>query len=306
MQLFRSKTPRLPADEPWSVNSQTRRSWLSWFGAAAAGLFSAGIAEAARPFERRSGRGETHGGDAEEATPQAGGIPFDQFAPEYRRRLAAIVESPTLVRRMPAYAIECDPDLFLFLVRYPEVVVDIWRLMGVSGVQLRRVGPHRLAADDGAGTKGDVQLVYGTPDIHVLYGEGSYTGTLLRHMTGRCLLVLRSAYGASAGGEPLVTNSLDVFIQIDNTGAEWLAKGLKPVFGRAADYNFTETSRFVSKLSQAAEDNGPGVQRLASRLQVQPPVRERFGQLATMVQVKSGQRAAERQIPGEIRSSYPR
>ncbi len=52
--------------------------------------------------------------------------------------------------------------------------------------------------------------------------------------------------------------------------------------GRTADSNFAETIRFLSQVSHVAESNGPGVQRLVTRLtNVEPAVRTRFSEIAT-------------------------
>jgi hypothetical protein len=122
----------------------------------------------------------------------------------------------------------------------------------------------------------------------VFYAEGYYEGPLLRNrLTGSCVLILRSAY-ANQGGRYQVTNTLDVFAKMDNAGVELLAKTLNPIVGKTADSNFIETSKFVSQLSQAAESNGPGMQRLAANLAgVQPVVRQAFAQYADVVYQRS-------------------
>jgi hypothetical protein len=61
--------------------------------------------------------------------------------------------------------------------------------------------------------------------------------------------------------------------------------------GKVADTNFAESCKFAAKLSQTAETNGPGMQRLADKLkQVEEPVREEF----VRVSVNAQQRAALR------------
>jgi hypothetical protein len=211
-------------------------------------------------------------------------IPFNQLDERVRAGLTPVVSSPSLYRRLPVQAVDCDPDLFQFLVRYPEVIVDIWRLMEVTKVQVTRTGPTTFETSDGSGTVASVELVYGTPHMHVFYASGFYEGPLLRNrLTGSCVLLLRSAY-ATQSGRYQITNTLDVFAKMDNAGVELLAKTLHPVVGKTADYNFIETSKFVSQLSQASESNGPGIQRLAANLtNVEPVVRQAFAQHADVV-----------------------
>jgi hypothetical protein len=166
--------------------------------------------------------------------------------------------------------------------------------MEVTKVQVTRTGPTTFNATDGSGTVATVELVYGTPNMHVFYGSGYYDGPLLHNrLTGSCVLVLRSTYGADSGRYQ-VTNTLDVFAKMDNSGVDLLAKTLYPLVGRSADFNFVETSKFVGQLSQAAEANGAGVQRLPAKLTgIEPEVRQAFSQHAEVVY----QRALLRQAP---------
>lgn len=194
-------------------------------------------------------------------------IPFDRIKTEVRGKLLSVLEKPSIYRRLPEKTVACDPDMYLFLVRNPEVVVNIWELMGVTNVKLKRVGDFTFECSDGAGTEGTVELVYGTHNLHVLYAEASYEGPLTgRKLHGRGVMLLKSNYSKDKDDRVLVENRLDVFIQIDQTGAELVAKTLQPLVGKAADINFEESAIFVSRVSQAAETNGEGMQRLAAKL----------------------------------------
>lgn len=212
-------------------------------------------------------------------------IPFDQMTPESRTRIASVVKKPSIYRRMPLQVIHSDPDMYLFLVRYPEVVINIWRLMGISECTTRRVGQYTISGNDGIGTTCSVELVYGTADTHIIYAEGFYEGGLFKKkIKGRCVLVLRSGYAQDNDQRTVVTNQLDMFLQIDNVGLDILAKTLQPLVNQSADYNFTQSAQFVGRVSKLAEENGAGVQRLAGKLRdVNPTVRARFAELAAIV-----------------------
>ena len=108
-------------------------------------------------------------------------IPFDQLSEGSRTKLWQVVSQPSVFRRMPAKTIECDPDLYVFLARYPEVVVNIWQLMGVTTVDMKRTGDFAFWATDGSGTTSSVELIYGTREMHVFYAEGVYEGPLFRN-----------------------------------------------------------------------------------------------------------------------------
>ncbi|MEQ8790182.1 MAG: hypothetical protein RIC55_28055 [Pirellulaceae bacterium] len=226
-------------------------------------------------------------------------IPFDQLNNETRAKLQRVVSSPSIYRRMPVEMVDCDPDLYLFLVRYPEIVVNIWRLMDITNVSVQRTGPFSMKTFDGSGTYGHIELVYGTRDTHIIYAEGYYEGPMFkRKITGSCVMVLKSGYAKDDDGRTKISNRMDMFIQIDNVGAEIIAKTLHPLVGRTADLNFAESTGFVGRLSAAAETNAEAVQRLSDRLrEVDPTIREQFSRLAELV--------SSRNEPAEVRGQSP-
>ena len=186
---------------------------------------------------------------------------------------------------MPVTQIECDPDYFVFLVRQPEVVVNIWQLMGITKMTVDRIAPFRMATDDGAGATSEVELVYGTSNLHIYYGEGAYVGPILnRKLTGRCVLILRSEYLPGENNQSLSRCSMDVFLKVDNATASLVARTLNPIVGSTADHNFVESLHFLERLNDTTRKNGRGVQQMAGRLvNLTPDVRNGFVQMAGIV-----------------------
>ncbi len=205
-------------------------------------------------------------------------IPFSRLTPQASQEIRSIAERPTLFRRLPTQAIDCDPKMFIFLARHPEVLVGIWDRMDVSKVRTRRIGPYQIEADDSAGTTCTIDLVYGDTKVHVYVARGTYTGTMApRPITGSGVFVLRSDYAIGSGGRTTVSGTLDCFMQLDSLGADLLARTLSGVIGKTADHNFIETARFMSQVSQAAERNPSGMRDLAMDLdKVEVPTRHAF------------------------------
>lgn len=221
-------------------------------------------------------------------------LPLRELTAEARRKLMAVCERPSIYRRLPSMSFACDPLLHLFLIRNPEVVVNLWQLMGVANMSAQRLGPFLWKGSDGAGTTCEVELVYGTDELHVVYSDGYYEGALLKNkVTGRCVLLLQSRHEVGRDGRPYMADRLDLFVQIDNTAAEVIARTIAPWVGKVADANFHESCQFASKLWQTAQQNAPGVQRLAEKLTaVDPPVREQFVQVVAAVQHRAATRPA--------------
>lgn len=212
-------------------------------------------------------------------------IPFAQMRPQDQNRVSQVVKDPSIFRRLPVQVIDCDPEIYAFLVSYPEVVVNIWELMGITNVHVKRMSPTSFHANDGAGTVSNVDIVYADGETNIFFAEGYYEGPLApTKILANCVLVLQSGYTKAAQGESFVSNRLDVFVKFESRGADLLARTLHPLIGKTADYNFAETSSFIGKISQNAEDNVTGMHNLVSRLQkVDPAVRKQFGDVVTRV-----------------------
>jgi hypothetical protein len=95
-----------------------------------------------------------------------------------------------------------------------------------------------------------------------------------------------------------------VFLQVDHVGVDALTRTLHPLFGKSADTNFVESTKFLERIGRTSEENGPGMQRLAQRLdKVDADVRSRFAELTTEVYQNAQQRLAAIQQPPESAGS---
>jgi hypothetical protein len=178
--------------------------------------------------------------------------------------------------------VDCDPNMYLFLVRHPDVVVNIWDVLKLSRIQLRQLGDREFQIHEPTGATASFRLVYQSHDTHVFYGEGSYDGPLMaKPVKGRGLLVLKCGYVRETNDRYYVTSRLDCFLAIEPLGAELIGKTVSPLLGKTVDNNFVQTVAFVGSLSRTAEVNHLAVERLAAHLiHVRPDVRERFMEIA--------------------------
>jgi len=215
-------------------------------------------------------------------------IPMDKLDAKSRHLVSEVVSKPSIFRRMPVAVVDCEPNLYLFMVRNPEVIVNIWGVMGISNVSMKRIGAGVFQASDGAGTLCNIRFMHTSPDTHVIYADGSYRGPLLRQgVRAKCVLVLKSGYVRETNGRHYVTSRMDVFMRVDNIGVELLAKTVQPLVGRSADHNFTETAAFLASVSRTARRNNKGLQGLAAKLtKVTPAVRTGF--VRAVAKVDSG------------------
>lgn len=229
-------------------------------------------------------------------------LPLDRLTSEAKQKILSIANSPTLYRRLPTQAIACDPEMFLFLTRKPEVMVGVWELMGITQVQTERLDPYHLSATDGSGTQCDVDLVYGDTSLHLYTAEGSYDGPMVAgKIRGRGVFVVRSSYATGSHGQTTVTGTIDCFVQIDNLGADLIARTLSGLIGRSADYNFVETARFMSQVSLASQQNTAAMIDVAKRIsQVDENTRRDFIELIAAVASKPTAKVARELFDNEF------
>jgi hypothetical protein len=226
-------------------------------------------------------------------------LPYHQLNQQTKEKISGILQKPSVYRQLPVTSINADPDYFRFLVRYPEVIVNIWQLMGITNMSTERTGPFSLSTNDGAGTISSLELVYGTDNLHIFYGTGSYEGPIIRRkLHGKCVLVLRTENNIDAHGKPVATCKLDVFLKIENATAGLIAKTIQPLVGTTADHNFVESLKFVQRLNETTSKNGPGVQRMGGKLNIDAKVRQQFNEVVDVV----FQRAINASIPADPRT----
>jgi hypothetical protein len=212
-------------------------------------------------------------------------IPLKSLPAEAQPKVAAVLNDTSVFRRLPTKTIDCDPALFHFLVANPDVVVNIWRTMGVTNVSMDRLDAEHFRASDGDGTTCNAEFVFHNHDTHIIYGEGLYEGPMFpRPVRGQCVAVLKTSEIRETNGRYYVTARLDMFLHVDNTGVELLAKMFQSWLGKTIDHNFSETVGFLGTISNTSETNPQGMRKLAGRLsKVDADRRTQFAMLIDQV-----------------------
>ena len=212
-------------------------------------------------------------------------IPMGKLDGEAQAKVRSVLSNITVFRRLPVRVVGCDPDLYLFLVRNPDVIVNIWEVLGISQLRLQQTTAGKYQVTEAEGTTTTVEYLYRSHDTHIVFGHWTYTGPLLpRPIQGRCLAILKSGYVRETDGRYYITNRLDAFLSVEPIGAELLTKTLYPLVVKNADSNFIQVVSFVGSLSRTAEVNSRGMQRLAAKLtSVKPEVRQNLAEISAAV-----------------------
>jgi hypothetical protein len=228
----------------------------------------------------------------------AAAVPLDRIPEQQRKVVEQCLRSATLFRHLPAETVTCDPALLEFVLAKPEVLVDLWRTLGISRLALDPAGPGQWRMSDGYGTTGIVRLLHQerTPrgGMLVFHGRGGYTGPLApRQLTGSCLVVVRhAALEPDVQGRPRQAVQIDAFLDVDGLGLEIVTRTLQPLIIRSAAANLHEICLFMSQFSAAGQRNPAGVARLAERMSRTAPADRR-----TLARLASGTQPSRSQPP---------
>ena len=214
-------------------------------------------------------------------------IPFNRIDAKQRQLMKVVIEDCSLFRRLPTEIIDCDPRMYSFLALNPEVLVEIWRELGITRVNLERIDKDSFQFSDNAGTTGHLEIVEqeckaGAQNRIVMFAEGVYEGQpFTRPIGAQCVLLLRSGSVVETNGRTYVATKLDSFIRIDQASIELFAKVVQPLVGKTADRNFSDTLTFVGNFSKAAELEPERIERLALALpRVTPDRQQRLAEIA--------------------------
>ena len=200
-------------------------------------------------------------------------ISLKRIDPKYRDAVGAVLQETSLFRRLPTQVVDCQPAMFTFLTKNPEVLVEVWRELGITKVELERVDEKSFRMSDNAGTTGTLTIVEqacepGAQNRFVMFAEGGYEGKpFSKPVHAQCVLLLRSGSVVEHDGRTYVAARLDSFIHIDRASLEVFAKVVQPLVGRIADRNFADTVSFVGGFSQAAEIQPARIKHLAESLE---------------------------------------
>jgi hypothetical protein len=234
----------------------------------------------------RAEDGLAEGVSTREARQQAErGVPFERLNPGVKDDVREVLGNPSYFRRMPSQQIACDPQMFTFLVRRPEVMVNIWEVMGITKVKAQRTSPLTFLADDGVGTACKCDLIYSDEKLHIYYGTGVYDGSMSpRKVTGRCVCLLRTVDKPGSSDSTEIVGTMDVFLKVDNFGADLLTRTIGPFVGKTADYNFVETAKFISQISHVCQTNPAAAQALVMRLdRIDDATHREFAEIVTRI-----------------------
>src|SRR5262249_19673499 len=147
-------------------------------------------------------------------------LDVDAVPEEYRARVLALLEKPTLQARGPTETFHCRPPTYRWLLDHPDRAVAVWRKLGAEVTPISDRGNGRFGWSDEQGSDMSWQAVVRGPREQVWYAEGVVRpGPLLPLVTVRALLVLHITEGHDAAGRSAVRHQAELVLRPDSRAA---------------------------------------------------------------------------------------
>jgi hypothetical protein len=203
-------------------------------------------------------------------------LPLSKLSAEDRQRVNGVVRHPSLYRRLPTVTCRTDPRVYSFFVENPDVAVSIWRVMGISDMQMRQVSANEYETDLKDGTLGAISVLHRSPACHLILCTGDFKSPLLaKPLRSTGLMSLQSQQWQGPNGEQYVTHSADVFVVLHSEAVEAVAKLISPMSFKMADKNFEEVTLFIRMMDEAMAHQPGWIERTAARLDGVVPGRDK-------------------------------
>lgn len=202
-------------------------------------------------------------------------LPMDRLSPDGLRKTQAILKNVGMYRRLPTISFQCEPEVYNYFLKNPDVAVSTWRAMEISQFQLHESGPNQYRADAGDGSMGTVELLFRSPSETLIYCDGAFKSPLLpKPIVARSLMRLQTAFVKEPDGRITSSHTGDVFVEFPSPAVETVAKVIAPVSHSIADRNFKQMTLFVHLMSQAIERHPAWIEQIGNKLEGIPATKK--------------------------------
>ena len=185
-------------------------------------------------------------------------VPVAKLSPENQRLAQSVLSDVSLFRRLPTVRAKLDPRVYQYFLDTPDAAVSIWRVLGISHLELKQTAPGVFEADTGDGSTGTVSLLLRTPTTCVVYCDGLFKSPVLaRPIKARALVTLNAVIQPQTDGSTMITHTADMFVTFPSLAVETIAKMVSPLSYKYADRNIEEITSFL-RMMDVSMSRQPG------------------------------------------------
>ena len=176
-------------------------------------------------------------------------FPIEKVDPDWACRLYPIVDNYTTVSKVGPIRSGLPELLYHQLLDRPPLAAALINRLELGLYKSEARGPGRFWGQDGEGTGGIVQLVYGDHNSRVYYLEGSHDGRFLPHITGKAVVFLRMNPVKDTDGMEAMDSTMVSYARLDNRLLSGVVTVLRPFIGGTIKRKLSKGVETVNRLS---------------------------------------------------------
>ena len=199
-----------------------------------------------------------------------------------RARLSPVVDQASLATRIQGESFVARREVFEYLLEHPEFATHVTQALKVARYRIWRT-PTGLMLDDGWGTVGALEVVYGAPGVRVMYAKGEFQQPILPNIRGQAVVTIDWTVSPAPDGKNLIAPTVGAFVKLDNPVLSAASVLAGSIAAAKAEKEASRLVRVFQKTTRAIDDN-PGALLETLRHRPGTPRREleEFGRLLSV------------------------
>jgi hypothetical protein len=177
-------------------------------------------------------------------------FPVEQIDVQWTCRLKPIVTRYTTANKVGPIRVTLPHAMYMLLLDHPIMAATLINRLDLALYRAEDRGPDRYWGNDGEGSEGLIELVYGDRTTRMYYLQGSHDSRVLPHVTGTGLLLLRMHAVKSADGTEAMDTTMVAYTRLDNRVLSGLVSLFRPLVGRTVSRKLMNGAETVNRLSR--------------------------------------------------------
>ncbi|MDP1845326.1 MAG: hypothetical protein Q8L09_01090 [Candidatus Moranbacteria bacterium] len=175
-------------------------------------------------------------------------FPVSKVEPRWACPLQAIVDHYTTANKIGPTEIPISESVYQYLLDRPPVAAALINRLDFAPYKSEGRGPGRFWGDDGEGTSGIVELVYGDMANRIYYLEGTHESTVLPQVMGKAVVFVRMNPVKDGDGRDAVETTLVAYTKLDSRILAGLLSLIRPLVGNIVARKLTQGVQVVTRL----------------------------------------------------------
>ncbi|MBM4127403.1 MAG: hypothetical protein FJ247_08675 [Nitrospira sp.] len=175
-------------------------------------------------------------------------FPVEKVDRAWLCRLHSIIDNATTTNTVGPIRVALPESLYRYLLDRPPLAATLIRRLGLGVYSSEFKGLGRFWGDDGAGTKGIVELVYEDPTSRIYVLEGTHESRILPDISGKAVVFLRMGVVRDSENREAIDTTMAAYTRLDNRVLSGLVSLLRPLIGGVAGGKLKRGIETVNRL----------------------------------------------------------